>query len=490
MSLNTLNRYKYTKVAIQNALKVLKTRKGVSPSFLRAHPKAFQAKGNKLYQGKRLVIAREDKETFLRTLLYENKNDYPFGRDSLFYVLKKAYLGITKRDIESFLNAQEVIVARRARPRQEKRVFSSRIRTAGILSGDLAHIRSEDLPDGYLPEKEAAAKHREYKPGVKMKKIWGAVSKDWYFYNLVDIYTGYLVSEIVATKNEDVIAKATKRLVTKMQKALGVPITEVQFDQGTEFFKSQKQLNKQGVKTRRMRTNAVVEQTNAKLQKIFYTLVAQKRSALKSTAVQAVKISNNTLNRRVKMTPSEAVTNLRLGEKVKKQRKPQKAPADVKKRAFTKGTKVRRLKEKRGKKEAGYKAYKGAHFGKVQTITRRFWYQGYPMYELDKERAKKHGGDKVSKLAWHDELIRARDADKISRDLVKGRKIQYDVQPKRKVWKDPKIARHSKRLRKGSRVTWNGKEGVIQAYRGSGKGKEWQVKVGKTNHWVKDSVLN
>ena len=87
MSLNTLNRYKYTRDAIAKAVKVLKTGSGASPSFLRAHPKAYQAKGKKLFQGGREVIPVEEKKQVLRKLLYENKNDLPFGRDSLFHVL-------------------------------------------------------------------------------------------------------------------------------------------------------------------------------------------------------------------------------------------------------------------------------------------------------------------------------------------------------------------------------------------------------------------
>ncbi len=40
-----------------------------------------------------------------------------------------------------------------------------------------------------------------------------------------------------------------KRMVPKMAKALGIPVTEVQFDAGTEFFESQEDLNKLGIKT-------------------------------------------------------------------------------------------------------------------------------------------------------------------------------------------------------------------------------------------------
>ena len=483
MSLNSLNRYKYTRAAIALAVKSLKSGADPRPSFLVNHPKAFRAKGKKLYQGERLVVAVEDKESHLRTLLYNNKNDYPFGRDSLFHVLKREFLGITKRDIERFLNAQEVIVARRSRPKEQKRQFVARVRRAGVLSGDLAELRPQDVPEDYLPNIEATAKETEYKPGRKMKNVFKKTSGSYHFYNLVDIYTGFLVSEIVSTKDQIVIAAVTKRLMAKMAKALGTRIQEVQFDQGSEFFLSQKDLKESGVHARRMRTNATVEQVNAKYQRIFYTLVAQRRAGYKATAALAVDISNNTLNRRLKRTPAEAVKMLRLGQEVKKQQVPLITPAGIKKAALKVGTKVRALKVKRVKTKAGYKAYKGKHFGPIQTITKVNWYQGYPRYTLDKKKSKGH----VSALMWHDEVIRARDADKISRDLVAGRSVVYDVKPKKKKWVDPKIPKRSKRLRKGSKIIYKTKPGTIIKSRK--RGSEWEIKVNGTTKWVKNSDI-
>lgn len=165
-----------------------------------------------------------------------------------------------------------------------------------------------------------------------MKNIWKGVRGDRYFYVLVDRFTGFIVTEVVSTKNEAVVAKVTQRLVTKMRKSLGVPITFISYDMGTEFFQSQRELNKMGIKTRRMRTNAVVENANAKLQKIFYTLVAQKRAGFKETVRQAVDIANNTLNRRLKLTPSEAVKKLRVGTPVTRTHQALKTPTGIKKK--------------------------------------------------------------------------------------------------------------------------------------------------------------
>lgn len=143
------------------------------------------------------------------------------------------------------------------------------------------------------------------------------------------------------------------------------------------------------------------------------------------------------------------------------------------------------MKVKRAKTKAGFKTYKGKHFGPVRVITRKIMYKGFPKYELDHE---KQGRGGVSKMVWHDELILSRDADQISKDLVAGRKVVYDTQPRKKVVvkKTPKRAT---RLRKGSTVQYKGKAGVIQGYRGAGKNKEWHIKVGATLHWVLDSAI-
>ena len=93
-----------------------------------------------------------------------------------------------------------------------------------------------------------------------------------------------------------------------MGKALGTPVRVVEYDMGTEFNKSIKDLQdtvyevrdgkEHKIKVFQRVTNAGVEQTNAKMQRIFYTLVAQKRTNFAGTVKQAVDISNNTKNRK------------------------------------------------------------------------------------------------------------------------------------------------------------------------------------------------
>ena len=208
-----------------------------------------------------------------------------------------------------------------------------------------------------------------------------------------------------------------------------------------------------------MRTNALVESVNAKLQRIFYTVAKQRRTGFKGSMVQAVKISNNTLNRKLGMTPNEAVQKLKSGEPLKRRqgRHPKKI---LKKHAYKVGAKVRAIKKARAK-VIHHKAYKGKHWGPVQTITRVVFYQGYPRYELDNKRRTKESVDDtdeddekqhvvdpkkkkkkkprgVSLLKWHDQLSLAQDVDQKSKRLVSSRAIvtweKQKFRPRMLVW--------------------------------------------------------
>ena len=329
-----MNRYNFSKAEIKRAI----SGGDDVPNFMKKYP--FKVKGNKLFLEGREVIPNEDRETYLRGILYDKDSDYPLARDSLFYLLKKEVINISKRFIESFLKKQKVIVERTAKPRKEKRKFVVNIKKAGAVSGDLVHIEKNDLPDGYMPDIEQEDMNA-YIPGSDDNKPnWSKVKKTYYMYNIVDKLTGYLCTEIVPSKDERIIWAATQKLFDRMAKALNTPVTVLELDQGTEFNLSEKNLKKQKVTVKRLRTNALVESVNAKLQRIFYTTVKMKRSGFYDSIKKAVEISNNTFNRKVGMTPNEAVEKLLAGETLKRRDGTHPKPI-LKKDAYKVGTKVR-----------------------------------------------------------------------------------------------------------------------------------------------------
>ena len=433
-----MNRYNFSKSEIKRALS------GVNvPNFMKKYP--FKAKGGKLFLEGREVIPNEEREAYLRKILYDKESDLPLARDSLFYLLQKRVINVSKRFIESFLKKQKVIVNRTARPRKEKRKLVRHIKKAGSVSADLVHIEPNDLPSGYMPdpEQEDMAAYNPADDDKKNKPNWGKVKKTYYMYNMVDKLTSYLVTEIVPSKEEDIIWEATQKLLARMANALSTPVKVYSIDKGTEFNLSAKKLKalkgNKSVTVMRMRTNALVENVNSTLQRIFYTIVKQRRSGFYESIKKAVEIHNNTFNRKVGMTPNEAVEKLLAGDTLK--RRDGKHPKKIlKKNAYKVGELVRALKVDRAKVKPGFKTYKGKHYGKVQTITRVVFYQGYPRYELDgkkrtiesvpnpkdKKKTKPKGR---SLMKWHDQLTLAKPVDQKSEKLVSDRPVVKWVSP-------------------------------------------------------------
>ena len=422
-----INRINFTKAVIKRVIE------GVNPPAFMKHY-SFKVKGDRIYydspSGLKKVIPTEEREDYLRKALFANKSKKPFGRDSLHYAIMKEAVNVGRRDILKFLKQQNVIVTRTARPNVEKREFVSSINKAGVCSGDLAHIRHDDVPEGFMPTREDDDSDTEWTPETTDKEMSNAElwktgthkEGDRYFYNLVDIYTGWLETIVIGTKKQGKIAEATKKLVDRMGKALGTPVTVVNYDMGGEFVQSIKDLKAAGIKTFQKRTNAEVEQANAKLQRIFYTIVAQKRTGFEGSVKQAVDIANNTKNRKLGMTPQEAVEKLRAGQKPEKKRAKTSAREMTGKNVYAEGTLVRALKKKRDK-QGFYKAYKGEHYTKPMRVTKVSFYQGHPKYTLDRSGVNERG---VSTKKWHDQLVLAEKVDKKSQALVKRREeVEY-----------------------------------------------------------------
>jgi hypothetical protein len=436
-----MNRFKYPRSAVDAAIKFLKSKKGPKPAFIEKFPGSFKVRKGKLYADGKWVVPTESREDFLREIVYGKKSEYPFGRDSLFEILKHEVMNVSKRDIESFLNAQGPFVHRRARPKKEKREHMRSIKKPGILSVDLAHIKSKDFVDLFKKTGERDKGH-DYMgaPGSK------GYQQDRYFLNAVDLLTGYLLTDVLQGKKPEELAPKLKRLIERFEEISNVKVRQVEIDKGGEFMgktsrmfrkatqaeKDKKPPEKDGpfwdVRLIQKTQNATVEQTNAKMQRIFWNLVEQRRGGFETTWKQAVKISNRTRNRRTGINPEQAMKNIVGGINVK-QRTP-KAGATERKKAFAVGTNVRALKEVRAKGDSlGYKAYKGNHYGPVYPIAKVKFIGVHPRYKVDK------------KWVWGDELIRARPTDSKSQQLILKRPVivpkSMRVSPK-KVRKVPK----------------------------------------------------
>ena len=456
-----MNRFKYPKATIKKAITYLKTKKGPIPSFIKAFPDAYTYKNDKLFANDLRIIPTEDRETFLREIVYGKKSEYPFGRDSLFNILKKEVMNVSKRDIEAFLNAQGPLVHRRARPPIQKREHLRQIRKPGTLSVDLAHITAKDFVKLFGPRGLEYMGHRGSK----------GYQQDRYFLNAVDLLTGYLITEVLQGKTPERVAPKLKAMIERYEAALKQKVRRIEVDKGGEFMGVVlEMLGKKKIRVIQKQTNAVVEQVNAKMQRIFWNLVEQRRGAFIPTAKQAVKISNRTYNRRIGMNPEEALEKIAAGENIS-QRTPKAGPTERKK-AWKVGENVRALKKGRTKGDTvGYKAYKGAHYGAVTPITKVRYIGVYPKYKVG------------SKWKWGDEIIRARPSDTKSHNLVVMRPVVF---PQAKAKAKPKAkAPRPKAKAKARAKAPAAKFWVHQDVWYNVKGKKVTAKVLKVN---KDTV--
>ena len=432
-----MNRFQYPRESVDKAIKFLKTKKGAQPNFLKKFPEDFSVKQGKLYAGERRVVPNEERDDFLREAIYGKKAEYPFGRDSAFAIIKNEVLNVSKRDIEAFLNKQGPLVHRRSRPPKQKREHLRQIRKPGILSVDLAHIKAQDFVRVL---------------GEEAYDYMGAVGKrgyqqDRYFVNAVDLLTGYLLTEVNPGKEAWPTWMKMQKIIDRYEKQFGIKVRQIEVDKGKEFYGHkgdekknikpldiQAELKKRDIRLIRKRTNAVVEQKNAHMQRVFWAIVEQRRAGFLESAKQAVKISNRTKNRRTGLTPEEALKKIAQGGKVN-QKTPKAGPTERKK-AFAAGTKVRALKKGRAKgDDLGYKAYKGAHYGAVVSIDKVKFIGVYPKYKVG------------ARWVWGDELIRARPQDTkahnliIKRPLVLPKNVVPLPKPKKAV---PKLKGYSK----------------------------------------------
>ena len=461
-----MNRFKFPKEQVDKAIIFLRDKKGSAPSFIKKFPGGFRVFQNKLFAGDLLVVPTEQRDDYLRKIVYGKQSEYPFGRDSLFAILKHEVMNVSKRDIEAFLNSQGPLVHRRARPKREKRTHLRKIKNPGQLSVDLVHVRAKDFEKLFQP---ASAQGLDYMgpPGSK------GYQQDRFFLNAVCMLTGYLLTEVLQGKTAAETTKPLERIIERYEKLSKTKVGRIEFDKGGEFRGAVAvMLKEKGIRKIEKVTNAVVEQKNAHMQRVFWNLVAQRRGGFIPTVKQAVRISNRTLNRRTGMNPEEALQQIAAGGKVN-QKEPKAGPAQRKK-AFEQGTKVRALKQPRSKSEQNrdYKAYKGQHYGRVLPILKVRYVGNYPKYmlrervmtdpiEYDRkvstgEFRRNKKGEKIHKVKtpaiwkWGDELIRARPADTKAHNLVVMRDIVF---PKAMQVKKPK-AKPKKPVFKRGQYVW------------------------------------
>ena len=332
-----MNRYTYTRQNIKQAINHLRG-KGAAPSFIQDNPGSFREKKKKLYVKDKLVVAEEDVESLLRTLLYERdpEGKYGLGRDTLHHAVMQAFVGVSRRKILTFLRKQGLLQDVRHLP-QEKIRGKWKIFDLGSVQIDLVHARRAD----------------------QVSAEWFGSGEDRYWLTAIEQGTSFFQARFILSKSPLHVAPALKQILDVMGKHFKVK--RIFADAGKEFLgKTKELLEERNIKFTAGKRGASIENANATFQRYFYVITRMKRGSLLDATKQAEAHMNNIYNRRIHMTPNQAVKLAKqMGERgfLKKKRRFRRT-VDVVPR-YKVGQRVRPMAIRRKDKGLGYKSYKG-----------------------------------------------------------------------------------------------------------------------------------
>ena len=336
-----MNRYTFTQDNVKQAIDYLKSQEGDPPSFISDNPDSFTTQDNQLFYKSKIVVPLELRAELLRKIMYKDPGG-PMGRDSLYYFVSPNFVGIPRRFILEFLKKQKIFQDVKPFPRSETHKRGGiRHRKLGVLETDLVHLRAGDAPF-WLKEG----------------------SPDRYFVVVCCVMTGYTQVRLSVSKDPLDMVKHFKKIFPEFEKFF--KIRTLRSDRGGEFRNQvvATWLKEQGIKQTFASLASMVENRNRLFQTAFFTRARTHKGKLFEAIKSAVATVNNTLNRKVGLTPLEAIgkTSLELRQLRRKKRHTQpgtsKGPL-----TFQKGDKVRALSLARKNKSIGYKSYKGQLWG-------------------------------------------------------------------------------------------------------------------------------
>ena len=325
------------------------------PTWAKRFKDDLSVKTNQLLLGDRIVVSNQEREALMRKLIYDSKSDVAPSRDAGYYLIKKRYANISRRQWLAFLKAQRVIRKTDNAPRQAKQGGKKLTRT-GELECDLFFIRRKDLPPHLR------------KGGTDLYAVLVAV----------DRLTSLCYVELTGSKERKSVTPALKKAVEFFKQRIGVPAAKQiwYMDGGTEF--DPKFFSSRSIERHIVAAGSKVEKKNSDIQRQFHRLKNMERlSSIQDGLAQATKIVNNSYNRVIKMTADEAAEKYGSKDESKKimaeyNKHREKADED-RRRPLTMGDMVR-IVMKSSKNNPFYKAYRG----------KQYTQDGYPVNEGNK----------------------------------------------------------------------------------------------------------
>ena len=346
------------------------------PSWAKAFKNDLSVVKNELKLGDRIVVSNQEREALMRRLIYDKNSDVPPSRDAGYYLIKKRYANISRRQWLAFLKAQRVIRLTDNAPRKAKRGGKKLSRT-GEIECDLFFISKDDIP----------------------AKIRKGTANLYAVFVAVDRLTSLCFVELTGDKEQKSVTPAINRAISFFTKRLSVPANKQiwYMDAGTEF--SAKAFSNKKVERHIVAAGSKVEKKNSDIQRQFHRLKnAERLSSIEDGLKQATDIVNNSYNRVIKMTANEASEKYGTPSEAKKlieQYNKHREKADSDRRKPLKVGDMVRIVMKSTKNNPFYKAYRG----------KQYTQDGYPVNKHNKAWFK---GKEISKELYEVTEIRGK----------------------------------------------------------------------------------
>ena len=246
------------------------------------------------------IVPKELSDQWLRARMLTKDSKMPLSRDAGYHWLKGQTLGISRRALWTFLEKQEHLQMSRNIPDERRKGGATR-GNVGHVEIDIVYVQRKLLSDRELGQ---------------LSDMWPGEydfgPNDGYILTIVNQITRFGLAKFQRLKDAPETAANLRQMVPKMERQHNdMPILKCYSDRGKEFAGNVKRyFESRNIKQKWVARGSHIEHYNQVLQRSLYRCLNMKRGTLKSCLKQAVDIVNNTFNRRLGMTPTEATSDI------------------------------------------------------------------------------------------------------------------------------------------------------------------------------------
>ena len=388
-------RYRFTEASVNKAKRFLSGKVKKGPSFATRFKEDLTVKNGKLFYKDQQVVPKEKVAEAIRKEMYGIESDTPAGRDSAFHVLKRKFIGVSRRDVMAFIRGQRVLTETKTAVAKPKVSGGEKLK-GPTFECDLIFVKRKDLM-------EAQPRFIKNEP-PELSYVLSCTEKTSGLSNFVHVKVkeAEVVSPLVIKQCQ----KLAKKLKLKMKDCI------LRSDAGGEFANLKDAFKKHKI----VKLGSSIEQKNQRFQQAFFRALRQRRARTINGAIKnAERTMANTLSTIQGKTPTEVAEQQTPDETLKKYNDKRRDYKQGDNRGELKvGDRVRLL-IKSQKPGIGYKTYKNQTWSaRVYKITRKTKTAKPPKYYVNK------------KWVIIDSIVKAAEVDLESEILIENRDNQAD----------------------------------------------------------------